>query len=153
MREKRIGAELGMLHNLMKRQLASMSDISEDITGMQAMIVHHLMRFEKNGNVYQKDLENFFHIRRSTATGILQLMEQHGLLRREAVEQDARLKRLVLTEKARALDAQIHRKFEHFEQILRGDIKEEEILTWFRVCEKMRENLEKEQHNTSEGLQ
>ncbi len=153
MRDKRIGAELGMLHNLMKRQLANMSDISEDITGMQAMIVHHLMRFEKNGNVYQKDLENFFHIRRSTATGMLQLMEQHGLLRREAVEQDARLKRLVLTDKARALDVQIQRKLEHFEQLMREDIPEEEMCTWFRVCEKMRANLEKEQRSTSEGLQ
>lgn len=151
--ERRIGAELGMLNNLMKRHMACMSDVSEDITGMQAMIVHHLMRFEKDGSVYQKDIENFFQIRRSTATGMLQLMEQHGLLRREPVERDARLKRLVLTEKARALDVRIQRKLDHFEQMMRENIEEEELAGWFRVCEKMRVNLEQEQRNASEELE
>lgn len=152
MYERRIGAELGMLHNLMKRQMACMSDVSADITGMQAMIVHFLMKFEKNGNMYQKDIENFFQIRRSTATGMLKLMEQHGLLQRESVEQDARLKRLVLTDKARALDVRIQHKLDHFEGLMREDIEEEELAVWFRVCKKMRANLEKEQREASEEL-
>ena len=98
--DDRIGAEIGMLHNLLRRQMACMTEKTANaanVTGMQAMIVHHLIIHEKQGDIFQKDLENAFQMRRSTATGILQLMEQHGIIRREPVEHDGRLKRLVLT--------------------------------------------------------
>ena len=87
----RIGAEIGMLHNLLRRQMACMIEKSADsanVTGMQAMIVHHLILREKEGDLFQKDIESAFQMRRSTATGILQLMEQHGILRREPVAHD-----------------------------------------------------------------
>lgn len=148
--EKRVGAELGMLNNLMKRQMACMAEVSEDITAMQAMVVHHLMMFEKEGGLYQKDIENVFHMRRSTATGILQLMEQHGLLLREPVERDARLKRLVLTDKARALNEKIQHKLDRSERLMREGIGEDELAVWFQVCEKMRANLENYQKQTVE---
>lgn len=108
--DDRIGAEIGMLHNLLRRQMACMTEKTANaanVTGMQAMIVHHLIIHENQGDIFQKDLENVFQMRRSTATGILQLMEQHGIIRREPVEHDGRLKRLVLTEQARAMDEYI----------------------------------------------
>ena len=40
----RIGAEIGMLHNLLRRQMACMTEKTANaanVTGMQAMIVHH----------------------------------------------------------------------------------------------------------------
>ena len=75
--DDRIGAEIGMLHNLLRRQMACMTEKTANaanVTGMQAMIVHHLIIHEKQGDIFQKDLENAFQMRRSTATGILQLM-------------------------------------------------------------------------------
>lgn len=143
----RIGAEIGMLHNLFRRQMACMTEKSENITGMQAMIVHHLIMHEDQGDIFQKDLENVFQMRRSTATGILQLMEQHGIIRREPVEHDGRLKRLVLTEQARAMDKRIGERMEQMEQLLRQDITEDELKSWFAVCEKIRSNLEQHQCN------
>lgn len=143
----RIGAEIGMLHNLLRRQMACMTEKSENITGMQAMIVHHLIMHENQGDIFQKDLENVFQMRRSTATGILQLMEQHGIIRREPVEHDGRLKRLVLTEQARAMDKRIGERMEQMEQLLRQDITEDELKGWFAVCEKIRSNLEQHQCN------
>lgn len=143
----RIGAEIGMLHNLLRRQMACMTEKSENITGMQAMIVHHLIMHENQGDIFQKDLENVFQMRRSTATGILQLMEQHGIIRRESVEHDGRLKRLVLTEQARAMDKRIGERMEQMEQLLRQDITEDELKSWFAVCEKIRSNLEQHQCN------
>ena len=143
----RVGAEIGMLHNLFRRQMACMTENSENITGMQAMIVHHLILHEKQGDLFQKDIETAFQMRRSTATGILQLMEQHGILRREPVEHDGRLKRLVLTEQARALDDRINARMEQMEQLLRQGIGEDELRSWFAVCEKIRSNLEQYQCN------
>ena len=50
--------------------------------------------------VYQKDIEAEFNIRRSTATRLLQSMEHKDLIMREPEENDGRLKRIRLTEKA-----------------------------------------------------
>ena len=143
----RVGAEIGMLHNLLRRQMACMTENSENITGMQAMIVHQLIMHEKQGDLFQKDLETAFQMRRSTATGILQLMEQHGIIRREPVEHDGRLKRLVLTEQARAMDKRIGERMKQMEQLLRQGITEDELKGWFAVCEKIRSNLEQYQCN------
>ena len=117
----RIGAEIGMLHNLLRRQMACMTEKSANsanVTGMQAMIVHHLILREKEGDLFQKDIESAFQMRRSTATGILQLMEQHGILRREPVAHDGRLKRLVLTDRARAMDERITERMVQMEQMI-----------------------------------
>ena len=148
--DARIGAEIGMLHNLLRRQMACMTEKSENaanVTGMQAMIVHHLIMHEKKGDVFQKDIENAFQMRRSTATGILQLMEQHDLIRREPVEHDGRLKRLVLTEHAHAMDEYITERMKQMEQLLQQGITEDELKGWFAVCEKIRSNLEQYQCN------
>ena len=147
----RIGAEIGMLHNLLRRQMACMTEKSANsanVTGMQAMIVHHLILREKQGDIFQKDLENAFQMRRSTATGILQRMEQHGILRREPVAHDGRLKRLVLTDRARAMDERITERMVQMEQMLREGIGAEELESWFAVCEKIRSNLEQYQCST-----
>ena len=151
MQEQRIGSELGMLSNLLKRQMACQSHGKEidHVTGMQGMIIHYLAVADDDR--FQKDVETQFQLRRSTATGILQLMEQHGLLRREPVPQDGRLKRLVLTDKALALDARIKKKFRDTETLMRAGISEEDMDAWFRVCGRIRANLENYQRRASEG--
>ena len=79
------------------------SSIAKDwrITPMQGRFIGFIRRHQSD--VFQRDLEAEFCIRRSTASAILQTMERDGLIRREAVQQDARLKKLVLTPKALAL--------------------------------------------------
>ena len=51
-------------------------------------------------DVFQRDIENAFSIRKSTVSKIIKLMENKDLIRRESVEYDARLKKIVLTDKA-----------------------------------------------------
>lgn len=152
MLKDRIGSELGMLNNLIKRQMAIRASGSEveNVTGMQGMIIHYLIHEEAQGDRFQKDIETQFHIRRSTATGILQLMERHGLVRREPVEHDARLKRLKLTEKARAFHSVICLELEQMESLMRQNIDEQQLQVWFAVCEQIRANLEEYQSKSSE---
>ena len=150
MREQQIGAQLGMLSNLLKRQMAFRHQDSGDshVSGVQAMIIHYLAAAKEDK--FQKDVEMQFRFRRSTATGILQLMEQHGLLRREPVPHDRRLKRLVLTDQALALDARIRERLRATEALMRAGISEEDLDTWFRVCGMIRANLENSQCKSSE---
>ena len=51
-------------------------------------------------DVFQRDLEKEFDITRSTASKNVDLLVENGFITREPVDYDARLKKLVLTEKA-----------------------------------------------------
>ena len=111
---------------------------------MQGMILHYLSSQPEGTDVFQRDLEKQFNTGRSTVTGILQLMEQNDLIRRESVPQDARLKKLVLTPKAYRIQQEIHNTIMEMEEKLRKDIAPEELETVERVLEKIRKNLRDE---------
>ena len=91
--------------------------------------------------MFQRNIEKAFSISRSSVTVTLQLMEKNGLIRRESVAQDARLKRIVLTQKARDLHRQIEADILAFESNLARGISEEEQEVFLRVAKKMQENL------------
>lgn len=80
-------------------------------------------------------------MRRSTATVILQLMEKNGMIRREKVDYDARLKKIVLTDKALDLHKQIDREIKLFEKQICEGITQEEMQAFWNVTEKIKQNL------------
>jgi DNA-binding MarR family transcriptional regulator len=98
-------------------------------TGTQSFIIGYLEDKAETGvDVFQKDIERDFYISRSTASGILSLMEKKDLIRRVSVPQDARLKKLVLTDKARsissAIQADLDRIDDRFETALTPEEQE-----------------------------
>ena len=98
-REHDFGLKLNILSHKLKKHLnAVLSDLG--ITGVQSRILHYILVHYSSGAVFQRDIEAVFGLSRSTATGILQLLERDGMIRRESVSTDARLKSLVPTEKA-----------------------------------------------------
>ena len=109
-------------------------------TMMQKMFLGYLDAHREEA-VYQKDLEAAFHMRRSTATGILKIMVRDGLLVREAVKGDARLKRLVLTPVAMEQLAEMKQDIRHVEQKATAGLTPEEQQTLFTLLDKVRENL------------
>lgn len=92
-------------------------------------------------NVYQRDIEEEFGIRRSTATRLLQLMESNGLIVREAVSSDARLKKITITEKGIAFDTKVRGEIDRFEAALARSFTEKELEEFFRLTEKLRSTL------------
>ena len=75
-KENLIGFEIKTVHNLLKRDFdkSLIHDKFKNLTGAQKWIIGYLSEHEGQ-DVFQRDLEEEFSIRRSTATGILQLME------------------------------------------------------------------------------
>lgn len=137
-----IGLEVKTLSNLFMRQLSAKGPPSEDIpTGAQGMILRFLVLHQDTRDVFQRDLERAFSIRRPTATGLLQLMEKNGLILRESVPYDARLKRLVLTPKALRLDAEIDQRIRETEALATRGLTPEEIDRFFRLADKIKQNL------------
>ena len=82
-----------LFHKLRKYNNANMQSLG--ITGVQSRVMHYILVKCVEGPVFQRDVERAFGLSRSTATGILQLMEKNGLILRESVHNDARLKSLV----------------------------------------------------------
>ena len=94
-REDHIGFHLRTADVLAKRFRDSLSEINpaERLTGVQGWVVGYLYE-HREADVFQRDLEAVFSVRRSTMTNMLQLMEKNGYITRESVSHDARLKKL-----------------------------------------------------------
>lgn len=97
----------------------------------------------RDKDIFQKDFEQEFNIRRSTASNILSLIEKNGLIKRESVPYDARLKKITLTQKALDVQSVVDDAFERLEDKLRKDISEEDLQVFFRVIDKINSNLER----------
>ena len=120
------------IHSRMTAYRAAMG--GEELTMMQSWIIRFLYEHSEE-DIYQRDIEAEFSIARSTATGILKLMEKRGYIRRVSVERDARLKQLELTEVGIRMQE--------------GTIRNEELEVFFRVIRKMRSNIEIQQGETN----
>lgn len=140
---KAIGFEVKVLSNLIRRRLESGTEESgcESLTGMQGWIIGYIS-IRGDAAVFQRDLEREFNVRRATVSGVLQLMERNGLIRREPVEYDARLKKLTLTPKAVELHEKVMQRLSDFERELRSGLTEEEIQEFLRILDKLKKNVE-----------
>lgn len=88
------------------------------LTRMQISIIDYVSRLENDKYIFQKDIESEFNIRRASATSALKLMEKNELLVRVPMENDARLKRILLTPKSRQLSKNIRKYFSETEDKL-----------------------------------
>ena len=127
-------------NKLKKRMNANMQSLG--LTGVQGRVMHYILVKCADGPVFQRDVENAFDLSRSTATGILQLMEKNGLILRENMASDARLKSLIPTEKAARLDAQIGEYLQQTEQRLTQGVPEEQLLLFLETAARMSANLD-----------
>lgn len=114
----------------------------EGLTGMQGWIIAYLYKHGRDKEIFQRDVEREFNIRRSTATGVLQLLEREGFITREAVAQDARLKSLKLTDKAVRAQETIIKNIRELEEQLAIGLTEEEINTLFDLLNRIKKNIE-----------
>ena len=99
------------------------------LTGTQMLIIEYLASFAQNKSIYQKDIEHEFNIRKSTATNVLRLMAEKGLITKKVDQHDTRFKAIILTEKAIKLEPKITNYFVNSEnsyaEILGADTKTE----------------------------
>ena len=136
----RIRSVWQQVKRLMNRHLTENN--SYGLTGMQFAIVSYLAKESAERDVFQKDLEQKFDIRKSTVTGILNTMERDGLLLRETVPYDARLRKMMLTDKALQAKKNSEQVIDTVESQLSKGLTEEEITTFLSLLEKISKNAE-----------
>lgn len=115
-----------MLRRAMDTRIAA--EVTPELTGVRGMLLGEIIcANNENRDVYQRDVEQWFHIRRSSVTAILQGMEQDGFITRCSVERDARLKRLAATPKGVAYHDRIRASIDRFEQDLQKGLTPAEV--------------------------
>lgn len=115
-----------MLRRAMDARIAA--EVTPELTGVRGMLLGEIIcANNENRDVYQRDVEQWFHIRRSSVTATLQGMEQDGFITRCSVEKDARLKRLVATPKGVAYHDQIRACIDRFERDLQQGLTPEDV--------------------------
>lgn len=138
----RIGRELRTLNNAIRRNVDNSPAKLEidDVTGTNGWIIGYLSE-HTDTDVFQRDIERDFGITRSTASKVLILMEKKGLITRESVPQDARLKKLVLTQKSLELCEKMRQSYNETEQKLTDGFTEKELDNLVGYLTRLRNNI------------
>lgn len=138
-----IGFEIRTLNNMLMRRLWAYETKNgvDELTVMHGWIIGFLYENQER-DIFQKDIEAEYCIARSSVTGILKLMEKKGYIRRESVAQDARLKKLVLTEAGKRIHESTKKDIDFLEKCLTEDICREELDEFFHVIHQLKRNIE-----------
>lgn len=97
--------------------------------------------YQQGQDVYQRDLESFFKLRRSTVSSVLNTLEKKDILRRVSVPHDARLKKLELTQKGWDLGKQVQSCFLYLNDLLIQGLSPEEQSVFAQILKKVECNL------------
>ena len=129
---------IGKLSNKLRRKLDTLSSRKE-FSGSQGRTLHFLLA--QTEDIFQKDIEEEYSIRPSTATELLKQMEKNGLIIRRPVAYDNRLKKIDVTDKALLYKQQVVEDLTILEETLIEGIYEDDLQIFFKVMEKMMDNL------------
>ena len=145
MRKYKLGLDIEKIDRIISRDMDAnmMKTIDGDkLTVSQAYVIDFILTSQKE-DIFQKDLEKEFDLKRAAISLMLNNMEKNDLIKRVPVSEDARLKKIVLTEKAIALSTKIIGAVDEIENTLVEDLTQEEIDNFYTVLNKMRNSLSK----------
>ena len=143
--EQKLGLEIMRISTLIRRCADNTLPLQQvnNITGSNGWILQFLAEHEGE-NVFQRDLQNSFSVTRSTISKVVKLMESKGLIRRESVFSDARLKKLVLTDRGREIHQLASAGNNELETRMTRGFSEEELSTLMSLLVRISKNLEDE---------
>lgn len=140
--EETVHNELRSLSHIIYRFIENLPNKKkiESMTGTNGCIIGYLAE-NSDHDVFQKDIEKAFGITRSTASKVINLMEQKGLVERQSVSCDARLKKIVMTDKSKAVSHLMAEDMALVEGILTDGFSPEEKEALYDYLERMKQNL------------
>lgn len=140
-----VGFEIHRTAHMMSRKLEGrVKDRGiDEVTLTHGWIIRFLYE-NRDKDIYQKDIEKYFLVGRSTVACSIKLMEKRGFVRREFVECDARLKKVLLTEKGIHAHETIEAMIAGLNSGLLNGITEKDTETFLKVIRQIRKNIENE---------
>lgn len=149
-----LGRQIGHVSHLFHRNIdnvivAESRDGDGILTGRNFWVLRYLLE-HPNEDVFQRDLEAAFKVRRSTVSRMVELMEQKDLIRRESVNGDARLKRLSLTTRSKDVLKAVSNGVDRMNREVRAEFTAEEYDTLTTLLAKLSAVLESRETNTTQ---
>ena len=140
----KLGLDISKINHIISRKMDAsvISAIDDNLTISQAYVIDFICNEGKGKDVFQKDLESVFDLKRSSIRLMLNNMEKSGLIERVSVEEDGRLKKIILTEKSIKIYEKISDAIDLIENKLSENITEEEVKVFQNVLNKIRNSLE-----------
>ena len=140
--DKKLGIEIHKTDLMYRRIIEGCEEMqrANSLTGTHGFVLSYLCMREGE-QVFQRDIERVCGIRRSSVTELVQLMERNGLINRQGVPEDARLKRLVVTPKGKELHQATVEAFRSVERVALKDVDEGDLEVFWKVLEQLRHNL------------
>ena len=138
----RLGPTLGHAAHLARAAL--LDRVSKyDVTPVQTHVLLYLHR--AGGQAPQNDVTAFLRVKPSTVNGVLDRMEEKGLLRRSISGSDARRRLLTLTEKGAEEQSAFQRSFLDAESAMVRGLSQEERETLLSLLDRVILNLEEDE--------
>ncbi|MEW9077182.1 MarR family winged helix-turn-helix transcriptional regulator [Terrisporobacter glycolicus] len=142
--KNKLGLHISKINHIISRKMDSavIKAIDDNLTVSQAYVIDFISMKGENKEIFQKDLEKEFDLKRSSISLMLNNMEKSDLIERVPVAEDARLKKIILTNKSKKLYEEISKAIDSIEHKLCENITPEEIKIFKIVLDKIRNNLE-----------
>lgn len=140
--ERKVAFEIKKLDNLISRKICqNLKCVNlNNVSHLQINILKYLY-LNKDSTVYQSDIEKKIAARRSTISGILKTMEKNNLIKRATSKVDTRKKEVSLTSYSIKKYDEMEGKIKKFEKELLNGISLEEKKMFFKVIDKLSDNL------------
>lgn len=136
-----LGLEVRILSNLLHNRMNQITMEAKNLTIHQYWILSYLSA-NVDKEIHQKEIEQFFSIKRSTANVMLRTMETRGFIRRTISSVDARRNILSVTEEGNAAREQLDQALYQFMQRFFGDIPRSELEQFQKTLNMLRHNIE-----------
>lgn len=140
--DKSLVKEIRDIDILIGKTLTKSDMPKESLNHTQMQIVFYLLR-HMNEEVCQKDLEIETHLKKASITGSLDSLQDKGIILRKESEDDKRKNIIVLSEKALNIKDNIEKKFQEIETQIRNNIDDQELESFFKTIDKIKNNLDK----------
>ena len=140
MPEKTVYRYINVLANRQRRRFENM-ELDLPFSSTQGKVLHFILD-HGDEDVFQKDVEDEFGLRPSSATELLKSMEAGGLLSREASASDGRRKRIIVSAEAKRYKQMLYSELDRIESQITGGLDRKEIEIWKMITARMVANLQ-----------
>lgn len=140
---RKVGFEIRKLQQAINQKMEA-KRVEDEIRLTQGQTRVLWFIYKNKESAYQRDIEEYLMIRRSTATQMLNTLEKNKYITRVRCDHDARLKEIQLTQKTLEIIDEMNVQLNSMEDLLRLNITEDEMDVFFKVLDQMKINIKKE---------
>lgn len=139
MKQKNAQRYISKLSNKVRRSLDVLSGQYRTLTGAEGRVLNYLLA--QDADQFQKDIEEEFDLRSSTASEMLKSMEKKGFVIRQPISTDGRMKKIVITPLGLQYRERVQQDLTSMDAKILAGLSDEDIEHFFRTADIMLKNL------------